>query len=92
MYYFHCGGKEPSWDYKGIIRETEKIVIVKDSLRWMDWERYSSRQDVRMKMGSVMGEVTYRGNLKQFTSILKAGSILYVGKGTSFGLGKYEIQ
>jgi len=92
LYYFHCGGKEPSWDYKGIIREAEKIVIEKGSLRWRDWERYSSRQDVRMKMGGVMGEVTYRGNLKPFTSILKAGSILHVGKGTSFGLGKYEIQ
>ena len=92
LYYFHCGGKEPSWDYKGIIREAEKIVIEKDSLRWKDWERYSSRQDVRMKMGGVMGEVTYRGRLKPFTSILKAGSILHIGKGTSFGLGKYEIQ
>ena len=92
LYYFHCGGKEPSWDYKGIIKEAEHIIIEKDSLRWRDWERYSSRQDVRMKMGGVMGEVTYRGNLKPFTSILKAGSILHVGKGTSFGLGKYEIQ
>jgi len=92
LYYFHCGGKEPSWDYRGIIREAEKVVIEKDSLRWRDWERYSSRQDIRMKMGGIMGEVTYRGNLKPFTSILKAGSILHVGKGTSFGLGKYEIQ
>ena len=92
LYYFHCGGKEPSWDYKGIIKEAEKIAIEKDSLAWRDWERYSSRQDVRMKMGGVMGEVTYKGNLKPFTSILKAGSMLHIGKGTSFGLGKYEIQ
>jgi len=92
LYYFHCGGIEPSWDYKGIIREAEKIAIEKDSLRWRDWERYSSRQDVRMKMGGVVGEVTYRGNVTPFLTILKAGEILHVGKGTSFGLGKYEIQ
>lgn len=92
LYYFHCGGKEPSWNYKGIIREAEKIVIEKDTLRWRDWERYSSRQDVRMKMGGVTGEITYRGSFKPFTSILQAGSILHIGKGTSFGLGKYEIQ
>lgn len=92
LYYFHCGGQEPSWDYKGMIREAERVVIEKDTLRWRDWERYSSRQDVRMKMGGIMGEVTYKGNLKPFTPILKAGGILHVGKGTSFGLGQYEIQ
>ncbi|MCC7201917.1 MAG: CRISPR system precrRNA processing endoribonuclease RAMP protein Cas6 [Nitrospirae bacterium] len=92
MYYFHCGGAEPSWDYRGLIKEAEQVTIEKESLRWQDWERYSSRQDVRMKMGGVTGEVTYRGNLKPFYAILKAGEMLHVGKGTSFGLGKYEIQ
>lgn len=92
MYYFHCGGTEPSWDYKGLIRESENVIIEKNSLKWRDWERYSSRQDVRMKMGGVIGDITYRGNLKTFLPILKAGEILHVGKGTSFGLGKYEIQ
>jgi len=92
LYYFHCDGKEPSWDYKGIIREAKQIATAKDSLVWRDWERYSSRQDVWMKMGGFVGEVTYKGNLGQFIPILEAGSILHVGKGTSFGLGKYEIQ
>ncbi len=92
IYYFHCGGTEPSWDYKGLIKKAEGVAIEKESLRWQDWERYSSRQDVRMKMGGVAGEVTYRGNLNPFRDILKAGEILHVGKGTSFGLGRFEIQ
>lgn len=90
--WFHCEGQLPSWDYKHIIHEAAAIAIFRNSLRWWDWERYSARQDRRMKMGGVIGEVTYRGNIKIFLPILKAGEIFHAGKGTSFGLGKYEMK
>lgn len=91
LHYFHCESREPSWDHKQIIQEGEKITIDKSSLQWWDWERYSSRQGTRMKMGGVVGEVTYKGSVEQFLPILRAGEIVHVGKGTSFGLGKYGI-
>ncbi len=84
--------REPSWDHRRLIQESEKVAIEKNSLRWWDWERYSSRQGVKMKMGGMVGEITYRGRLKPFFPILKAGEMLHVGKGTSFGLGRYKIQ
>lgn len=90
--WFHSEGQLPSWDYRHIIHEAEAIAISGNSLRWWDWERYSARQDRRMKMGGVIGEVTYRGNIKPFLPILKAGEIFHAGKGTSFGLGKYEVR
>ena len=91
LYYFHCGNEIPSWDYKRLIEEGENVATEKKSLTWYDWERFSSRQNVRMKMGGIVGEITYRGRIKQFLPVLKAGEILHVGKGTSFGLGRYEI-
>ncbi len=92
LYYFHCEKKEPSWDHKQIIHEAEKATIENNALSWWDWERYSARQDIRMKMGGVVGDITYKGNPKQFLPILRAGEILHVGKGTSFGLGRYELH
>lgn len=92
LHYFHCEKKEPSWDHKQIIHEAEKVTIENNALKWWDWERYSSRQDIRMKMGGVVGYITYKGNPEQFLPILRAGEILHVGKGTSFGLGRYELH
>lgn len=90
--YFHSGGEQTGWDFKGIIKKAESVKVQKQNLRWYDWERYSVRQDTRMKMGGFIGDITFEGNIEPFLSVLKAGEILHVGKGTSFGLGKYEIQ
>jgi len=36
-----------------------------------DPERYSARQDVKMKMGGFVGEVEYRGQFSEFVPLLK---------------------
>lgn len=89
--YFHCGVDPSGWDFKRIIEKSKKVIIKQRKLRWYDWERYSFRQDTRMKMGGFIGEITFEGNIEPFMSIIKAGEVLRVGKGTGFGLGKYEI-
>ena len=38
-----------------------------------------------------MGEIAFEGDIEPFMSLIKAGEIIHVGKGTGFGLGKYEI-
>ncbi len=43
-------------------------------------------------MGGFVGEVTFAGNIGPFIPLIKVGEILHVGKGTSFGLGRYEIR
>jgi len=91
LYYFHCGNQEPSWNHREIIEHAQNISITSSSLRWLDWERYSSRQDTRMRLGGVVGEITYTGNIEPFIQFLRAGEILHAGKNTSFGLGRYEI-
>ena len=89
--YFHYG-QRLDLDFKGLIERAGKIEAIKSDIKWYDWERYSARQDTRMKLGGFTGHVTFEGELKEFMSFLKAGEALHVGKGTSFGLGRYGIE
>lgn len=88
--YFHCN-EELSIDFKGVIERAKGVRMKKDETRWWDWERYSRRQDAKMKLGGLAGRVTYQGNLEEFWPLIALGRYVHVGKGTTFGLGRYEI-
>jgi hypothetical protein len=89
--YFHCG-TEFDLDFRSLIAAAEKVETEASDLRWHDWERYSARQDTRMTLGGVLGQVTYRGDWHPFLLLLTLGEAVHVGKGTSFGLGKYTME
>jgi CRISPR-associated endoribonuclease Cas6 len=91
LYYFHCNGDPSAWDFKGMIEKAKEVKTVKRNLRWYDWERFSARQDTRMKMGGFVGEITFEGDIGPFIPLIEAGEVLHVGKGTGFGLGRYGI-
>jgi CRISPR/Cas system endoribonuclease Cas6 (RAMP superfamily) len=42
-------------------------------------------------MGGFVGKISFSGLLIPFWSYLLLGEYVHVGKGSSFGLGKYEI-
>lgn len=91
IYYFHCKGDPSDWDFNGIIEQAKNIKVKNRDLKWYDWERYSARQDTKMKMGGFTGSITFEGNIEPFLPLIKAGEVLHVGKGTSFGLGRYSV-
>ncbi|MGQ4808489.1 hypothetical protein NKDENANG_01872 [Candidatus Entotheonellaceae bacterium PAL068K] len=88
--YFHCN-TELSLDFRRLINAAEQVRTRTRRLHWYDWERYSARQDTRMKLGGFVGQVTYAGDLEAFLPLLRLGSMVHIGKGTTFGLGKYEV-
>jgi len=89
--YFHCG-RELKLDFRGLIDRARDVETAERDLRWYDWERYSGRQKVRMKLGGFVGRVSFRGELEEFWPLLVLGQEVHVGKGTSFGLGWYRIE
>lgn len=91
LYYFHCERRVPNLDVGGLIKRSETVRTVESSLRWYDINRYSSRQRSKLKMGGLIGSITFEGNLNPFIPILAAGEVLHAGTGTSFGLGKYRM-
>ncbi|HOK55860.1 MAG TPA: CRISPR system precrRNA processing endoribonuclease RAMP protein Cas6 [bacterium] len=88
--YFWCDFKEKI-DYSEIIKEAEKVKIGKCNLYWKDFKRYSTRQKEEMKLGGILGEIEYRGDIGKFYPLIEIGSYIHIGKNTSFGLGKYII-
>jgi len=89
--YFHCDGASLPVDIKHYVELAKQVRTLCCSLRWRDWQRYSSRQGTRLGMGGLVGTVTYEGELDTFLPFLIAGEYVHVGKGTSLGLGKYRL-
>lgn len=87
--HFYCGAVME--DPQEFTRGSEKIAILKNELRWFDWERYSSKQETKMRLGGLIGSITYQGNLQKYLPLLKLGEQIHVGKAVTFGLGKYRI-
>ena len=63
--YFHYG-ERLDLDFKGLIEKAQSIKVKEKNTEWHDWERYSARQDVRMKMGGFVGKVSFEGELGEF--------------------------
>ncbi len=74
-----------------LLEQAKQISTSSNSLTWFDWERYSSRQKGRMKLGGLVGKVSLQGELTPFIPLLRWGEVLHVGKNTVFGLGKYRL-
>lgn len=91
LYYFHHG-LEWNIEFVDLIKKAELVTRVSDQTRWVDWERYSHRQDARMNLGGIVGQATYKGELAEFLPILKLGELVHVGKACTFGMGKYRMS
>ncbi len=77
-------------DFNGLISQINQITDQK-SLHWLDWERYSSRQQQRMKLGGVVGTWQLNNVPEQWAKLLYLGQWLHNGKNATFGLGQYKI-
>jgi hypothetical protein len=88
--YFHCG-RQIALDFKELIARAQEVKTQKVEVHWVDWHRYSNRQKRKIQMGGLIGQVTYSGRLAEFLPFLRLGELVHVGKGTVFGLGKYQM-
>jgi hypothetical protein len=86
----HCGA---SWggDPRALIGLAEQIEAAHTNLRWVEWDRFSGRQQQCVPLGGFVGAVTYRGDLAPFRALLALGAIVHVVKATVFGHGRYQI-
>jgi len=89
--YFH-GGQRWDTDYRGWIERAEQVSIAHADVQWVDWERYSTRQERRMNLGGIIGQVTYAGDVTPFVPLLRLAESIHLGKGAVFGNGQVRLQ
>lgn len=90
--YFH-NQQELQTDFKALSQAARNIQLQDQQLTWWDWQRYSSRQNNKIKMGGIVGTLQLPAEqLAPFWPYLWLGQWTHAGKGTSMGLGKYQIK
>ncbi len=92
--FFHCY-QVMDLDFTGIINFAKSFKTIYSDLHWYDWERFSTRQKTRMKLGGFKGIVSYElidsDITRQLLAYIRIGELIHVGKGASFGLGQYKL-
>ena len=91
LLYFH-NDQQIDIDYAGIVSAARPIQTLSHRLYWQDAPRWSNRQQQKMNLGGLLGQIQYAPEAAAFGPLLQAGAILLVGKGTSFGLGRYQLS
>ncbi|MHA1796683.1 MAG: CRISPR system precrRNA processing endoribonuclease RAMP protein Cas6, partial [Promethearchaeota archaeon] len=81
-----------SWEFRDLLDAADTIKTTQKNLHWKDQSRYSNRQKRKMKMGGFVGEIELEGEFGLIGDLVKYSEVLHVGKGTTFGLGKVEIE
>jgi len=86
------GDGDPPLNYKAIIAEAAIVATRNSALKWLDWKRYSNRQDEEMLFGGLQGNISFEGNIGKFMQIIEQARIIHVGKQATFGLGSFDYH
>ncbi|MCK9330762.1 MAG: CRISPR system precrRNA processing endoribonuclease RAMP protein Cas6 [Candidatus Cloacimonetes bacterium] len=62
------------------------------NLRWYEKKRQSLRQNQKMSIGGLIGDIIFKDINQQLYYLLKLGEVLHIGKQSSFGNGKYILM
>ena len=89
--YFY-GKEKLELDFREYIDKARKVEIDNDRTEWLHWQRLSNRQDRKINMYGLTGEITYAGQLQPYLDYLLWGQYTNVGKNTAFGQGAYRVN
>ncbi len=81
-------------DLLSLLDRAPTVRIAADNTRWLDLERYSTRQRTRLRFGGAVGDIVYEApdTFAPFTPLLAFAELLHVGKLTGFGFGALEVE
>jgi hypothetical protein len=90
--YFHTDTALET-DFSGLSAAARALPICGRALRWLEWTRYSSRQQALMQLGGLIGKVELQGpGLAPFWPYLWLGQWTHAGKAATMGLGRYRLE
>lgn len=90
LYMLNCfEGKDIEALYR---EELEVPVIVSQKANEIKVSRYSSRQDAKMRLKGIKGEIELDEIPDELLELYFAGELIHIGKNTSFGFGRYRLM
>ena len=89
--HFH-GGSDLITAFEDWIELAKKSQMVDAKLFRHTWKRYSQRSGHHMAMTGWVGQMILKEVDKALIPLLWFGSCLHVGKGTTWGMGRYELR
>ncbi len=69
-----------------------EISIIQSHLNFKSMKRYSNRLGKKMDFGGLLGTIQFEGELTPFVPWLYAAQILHIGRNTTFGMGRIEVE
>jgi len=90
---FHGAGPW-SVDHRALVEQAQAIRVEHEQVRWVDWERTSTRgqQPQKMTLGGIVGSAVLRNVPPAVRIVLLAGSLVHIGKACVFGHGRMELS
>lgn len=73
------------------LAEMARCIRFTNELQWLNWKRFSSRQNQKMHMGGVVGDLVLYDVPRELLALLHVGQWTHVGRNAVFGLGHYDI-
>ncbi len=85
---YYYGGVEMGLDYKWLASRSTAVESLRADFRWVDWDRRPGGG----RLSGIVGEGVFGGDLVDFYPFLLLGQYFHLGKGASFGMGKYRVE
>lgn len=85
---YYYGGMEMACDFKRLAEESIMIRTIQSSFSWTDW----TGTDKGGKVAGITGRAVFAGDIESFYPFLLLGQYFNVGKGASYGRGRYVLD
>ncbi len=89
---YHQPDQYESIDYQQVINKSKTVKIKENDTVLKIYKRFSGRQKKWISHYGIIGNITYEGDIQDFIPLLEIGSLINIGKSTSFGFGKYKYK
>jgi hypothetical protein len=79
-------------DYRALKERAAAAEFAQTTLRWVEWARWSGRQQALLQMGGLLGTVSLPlKGIEPFWPLLALAPWVHVGKGATMGLGAMRV-
>lgn len=78
-------------DFRTLADLADKVTVSNQNIRMQTWERYSNRNEGKHPLSGLVGQALIEGIAEPLWPYLILGQWVHVGKGASFGQGRYEL-